>query len=51
MSATKEIVSIYLAYESAQDLLLNLLLSNNSFTEKLQQIARDVAKTGVASDE
>ena len=52
MSATKEILSIYSENEVATDLLLNILLSNNSFTEKLQKVAKDVAKEAeVTSDE
>lgn len=43
MSATKEILSIYSENEAVTDLLLNILLSNNSFTEKLQKVAKDVA--------
>ena len=44
MSATKEILSIYSENEAATNLLFNILLSNNSFTEKLQKVAKDVAK-------
>ena len=52
MSVTKEILSFYSENESTVDLLLNLLLSNNSYTEKLQRIAEDVAKQAeVTSDE
>ena len=52
MSATKEILSIYSENEAATDLLFNILLSNNSFTEKLQKAAEDVAKeVEVTSDE
>ena len=52
MSATKEILSIYEENESATDLLFNILLSNNVYTEKLQSIAEDVAKqTEVTSGE
>lgn len=52
MSATKEILSIYSENEVATDLLFNILLNNNSFTEKLQKIAEDVAKqTEVTADE
>ncbi len=52
MSATKEILSIYSENEVASDLLFNILLSNNSFTEKLQKVAKDVAKeVEVTADE
>ena len=52
MSATKEILSIYSENEAVTDLLLNILLSNNSFAEKLQKVAEDVAKQAeVTSDE
>ena len=52
MSATKEILSIYSENEAATDLLFNILLSNNTYTEKLQKIAEDVAKqTEVTSDD
>ena len=44
MLVTKEILSFYLRNEPAIDLLLKILLSNNSYTEKLQRIAEDVAK-------
>ena len=52
MSATKEILSIYSENEAVTDLLLNILLSNTSFAEKLQKVAKDVAnKVEVAVDE
>ena len=52
MSATKEIISICLENEAAIDLLFNILLSNNSYIEKLKKIAEDVARqTEVTSDE
>ena len=52
MSATKEILSIYLENKAAADLLINILLSNNSFAEKLQKVAKDVAnEVEVAADE
>ena len=52
MSATKEILSIYSENEAVTDLLLNILLSNTSFTEKLQKVAKDFAnKVEVAVDE
>ena len=50
MSATKEILSIYSENEAAADLLFNILLSNNSFAEKLQEIAKDVAKEAEVTD-
>lgn len=52
MSATKEILSIYSKNEAITDLLLNVLLSNSSFTEKLQKVAKDAAnEVEVAIDE
>ena len=52
MSAAKEILSIYSENEAVTDLLLNILLSNNSFSEKLQEVAKDVAnEVEVAVDE
>ena len=52
MPATKEILSIYSENEAVTDLLLNILLSNNSFEEKLQKVAKDVAKEAeVTADE
>ena len=52
MPATKEILSIYSENEAVTDLLLNILLSNNSFAEKLQKVAKDVAnEVEVATDE
>ena len=51
MSVTKEILSIYSENEAATNLLFNILLSNNSYAEKLQKIAEDVARqTKVTSD-
>ena len=44
MLITKEILSIYSGNEVVTDLVFNILLSNNSFTEKLQKIAEDIAK-------
>ncbi len=52
MSATKEILSIYSENKATADLLFNILLSNNSFAEKLQKVAKDVAnEVEVAADE
>lgn len=51
MSSTKEILSIYSENEAVTDLLLNILLSNNSFTEKLQEIAKDVAIEAEVTDD
>ena len=52
MSAKKEKLSIYSENEAVTDLLLNILLSNNSFAEKLQKVAKDVAnEVEVAVDE
>ena len=51
MPATKEILSIYSENAAVTDLLLNILLSNNSFTEKLQKIAKDVAKEAEVTDD
>ena len=52
MSAKKEKLSIYSENEAVTDLLLNILLSNNSFAEKLQKVAKDIAnEVEVAVDE
>ena len=51
MPATKEILSIYSENEAVTNLLLNILLSNNSFAEKLQKIAKDVAKEAEVTDD
>ena len=52
MLVTKEILSFYSGGELAIELLLKILLSNNSYTERLQRIAKDVARqTGVIFDE
>ena len=51
MSATKEILSIYSENKAAADLLFNILLSNNSFMEKLHEIAKDVAKEAEVTDD
>lgn len=51
MSATKEIVSIYLEKESTINILLALLSSNSSYTDELQKVAENIVnRTEVSND-